>query len=120
MFVFRLYSIIISILITNTISCSQLLTTLLENNPFMGILNPELYRAKILELETYLKSNVPEEILKARDEAIEAAKKEKEEEAEEKGDEKDDDNNNELEIEKIEAAALAAAIADAEEKPSHV
>lgn len=113
---FRLYSIIISILITNTISCSQLLTTLLENNPFMGILNPELYRAKILELETYLKSNVPEEILKARDEAIEAAKKEKEEEAEEKGDEKDDDNNNELEIEKIEAAALAAAIADAEEK----
>ena len=40
----------------------------------MGMLNPDLYRTKIRELEAYLKSNVPEEILKARDAALEEAK----------------------------------------------
>ena len=94
---------------------SQLLTTLLENNPFMGILNPDLYRAKILELETYLKSNVPEEILKARDAALEEAKKENEEESGEDGSE-GNGGNSQREIEEIESAALAAAIADAEAK----
>ena len=80
----------------------------------MGMLNPDLYRAKIVELEAYLKSNVPEEILKARDAALEEAKKESEESEEEGGG--DSGANAELEFAKIESAALAAAIADAEEK----
>ncbi|KAL7531204.1 hypothetical protein ACHAWF_003671 [Thalassiosira exigua] len=52
----------------------SLLTTLLENNPFMGMLDPELYRAKIRELEAYLKANVPKEILKAHNKVLEEAK----------------------------------------------
>lgn len=89
----------------------QLVTTLLENNPFMGILNPDLYRTKIRELEAYLKCNVPEEILKARDAAIEEAKSNNEEESREGG-----GDNTEKELAEIESAALAAAIADAESK----
>mmetsp|Transcript_1590 Transcript_1590/g.3412 ORF Transcript_1590/g.3412 Transcript_1590/m.3412 type:complete len:1390 (+) Transcript_1590:152-4321(+) len=90
----------------------QLLTTLLENNPFMGMLNPDLYRTKIRELEAYLKCNVPEEILKARDAAIEEAKNNNiNEESGEEG-----DGNTKKELAEIESAALAAAIADAESK----
>ncbi|KAL7544117.1 hypothetical protein ACHAXR_013559 [Thalassiosira sp. AJA248-18] len=95
----------------------QLLTTLLENNPFMGMLDPNIYRTKIRELEAYLKCNVPEEILKARDAALEEARKNNEDES---GDGEDcdgsDDINTEKEIKEIESAALAAAIADAESK----
>lgn len=97
-------------------SCSKLLTTLLENNPFMGMLNPDLYREKIVELEAYLKSNVPEEILKARDAALEDAKKESEESEKEGGEGGSGGANAEREIAEIESAALAAAIAEAEEK----
>jgi len=80
----------------------QLLTSLLENNPFMGMLNPEPYREKVRELEAYLKCNIPEEILKARDTALEEAK--------------NDESQGERELHEIESAALAAAIADAEAK----
>ncbi|KAL7500027.1 hypothetical protein ACHAWT_007982 [Skeletonema menzelii] len=80
----------------------QLLTSLLENNPFMGMLNPEPYREKVRELEAYLKCNIPEEILKAKDTALEEAK--------------NDESQGEREIHEIESAALAAAIADAEAK----
>ena len=68
----------------------------------MGMLNPEPYRAKIRELEAYLKCNIPEEILKARDTALEEAR--------------NDESQGEREIQEIESAALAAAIADAEAK----
>ena len=69
----------------------------------MGLLNPEPYREKVCELENYLKSNVPEEILKARDAALEEAKN-------------DDSETTNVELEEIQSAALAAAIADAEAK----
>lgn len=82
----------------------------------MGMLNPDLYREKIVELEAYLKSNVPEEILKARDAALEDAKKESEESEEEGGEGGSGGANAEREIAEIESAALAAAIAEAEEK----
>ncbi|KAL9181578.1 LOW QUALITY PROTEIN: hypothetical protein ACHAXT_010383 [Thalassiosira profunda] len=144
----------------------QLLTTILENNPFMGMLDPEIYRSKVRELEAYLKANVPEEILKARDAALAEAKKNNEaaDDEEEGGEEKEDESGDEdgeeegaesgdeeakeegvedadeeakedseevaegdkekaaeaaemeKNIEEIEAAALAAAIADAEAK----
>lgn len=97
----------------------QLLTTLLENNPFMGMLNPDPYREKIRELEAYLRRNVPEEISKARAAALDEAKNKS-------GGDDDDDvgeiggeesvANTERELEEIESAALAAAIADIEAK----
>ena len=88
----------------------------------MGMLNPELYRSKIRELESYLKDNVPEEILKARDAALEEAKNQNDDD--ESGDavdgenagNGDDNGNTEREVQEIEAAALAAAIADAQAK----
>ena len=82
----------------------------------MGMLNPDLYREKIVELEAYLKSNVPEEILKARDAALEDGKKESEESEKEGGEGGSGGANAEREIAEIESAALAAAIAEAEEK----
>ncbi|KAL7445188.1 hypothetical protein ACHAXH_009750 [Discostella pseudostelligera] len=94
----------------------QLLTTLLENNPFMGMLNPDPYREKIRELEAYLKSNVPEEISKARSAAIEEAKNKSSEDDGEAGSGKDSVANAERELAEIESAALAAAIADMEAK----
>jgi len=66
----------------------------------MGILNPDIYREKIAELESYLRRNVPEEILKAKDTALEEAK--------------GDESGTEKELEEIESAALAAAIEDAD------
>jgi condensin complex subunit 1 len=83
----------------------QLLTSLLENNPYMGMLNPKPYQEKIRELEQHLQSNIPAEILQARDTALEETKKDQEGEA-----------TAERELQEIENAALAAAIADAEQK----
>ncbi|KAL7465779.1 hypothetical protein ACHAXS_006100 [Conticribra weissflogii] len=80
----------------------QLTTSLLDNNPFMGLLNPEPYREKIRELETYLKSNIPQAIIEARDAAIEEAN--------------NNESENDADLEEIRSAALAAAIADAEAK----
>jgi condensin complex subunit 1 len=47
----------------------QLLTTLLENNPFMGRLNPEPYRQKLTDLYTFVKANMPTSIEEAHQEA---------------------------------------------------
>jgi condensin complex subunit 1 len=81
----------------------------------MGMLNPDLYRTKIRELEAYLKSNVPEEILKARDAALEEAKNAGSDEDAGEGS-GGSDANVQRELKEIERAALAAAIADAEAK----
>jgi condensin complex subunit 1 len=54
-FIFSLKKMII-------IAPRKLLTLTLENNIFMGSLNPSLYEKKIAELEPYLKTNVPEHI----------------------------------------------------------
>jgi condensin complex subunit 1 len=43
-------------------SVVQLLTTLLENNPFMGDLDPSPYRTKLADLYNYVKNNLPEDI----------------------------------------------------------
>lgn len=66
----------------------------------MGILNPDIYREKIAEIESYLRHNVPEEILKAKNAALEEAKR--------------DGSGTDMELAEIESAALAAAIDDAE------
>jgi condensin complex subunit 1 len=71
----------------------------------MGMLNPKPYQEKIRELEQHLQSNIPAEILQARDTALEETKKDQEGEA-----------TAERELQEIENAALAAAIADAEQK----
>lgn len=69
----------------------------------MGLLNPKPYQEKIRQLETYLQSNIPAEILQARDTAMEETKEEGAATAE-------------RELQEIESAALAAAISDAEQK----
>jgi len=82
-------------------SAMQLLTLILENNPYMGCLDPVPYMDKVKELEVYLKANMPSDIEDARA----ASQKELEES---KGDE--------ISKDEIESAALAAAIAEAEEE----
>lgn len=79
----------------------------------MGMLDPDPYRDKIRELEAYLKSNVPEEISKARAVALEEVRgKSIEDVPVGRG----SDASAEKEINEIESAALAAAIADIESK----
>jgi condensin complex subunit 1 len=71
----------------------------------MGLLNPKPYQEKIIQLEQYLRCNIPSEILQARDAAMEETKNDAEGEA-----------TADKELQQIESAALAAAIADAEQK----
>lgn len=52
----------------------QLLTNLLEHNPFGGNLDPQPYRAKLKELYAYVKDNLPQHIQEAQDAAMEEAK----------------------------------------------
>jgi condensin complex subunit 1 len=77
----------------------QLLTILLENNPFMGSLDPEPYTSKLQLIYDTLKSTMPADILEAQETALKEAQ------------EADDADA----IRQIEGAALAAAIAKAEE-----
>jgi condensin complex subunit 1 len=72
----------------------QLLTLLLENNPYQGNLNPEPYRIKLAELYEYIKAHMPPHIAEAK--------------------ERDADDDDPLATEEIERAALAAAIAEAD------
>lgn len=44
----------------------QLLTILLENNPFQGSLDPEPYRSKLAELYEYVRTHMPANILEAQ------------------------------------------------------
>eukprot|EP00529_Nitzschia_sp_RCC80_P008048 CAMPEP_0113491348 /NCGR_PEP_ID=MMETSP0014_2-20120614/27510_1 /TAXON_ID=2857 /ORGANISM="Nitzschia sp." /LENGTH=1390 /DNA_ID=CAMNT_0000385137 /DNA_START=55 /DNA_END=4227 /DNA_ORIENTATION=- /assembly_acc=CAM_ASM_000159 len=78
----------------------QLLTTLLENNPYMGDLNPTPYRQKLAELYTFVKNNLPDNIKDAHDSAL-----------------ADAEANGEPEetLQQLEQATLAAAIAEADE-----
>ncbi len=77
---------------------SQVLSELLENNPFMGNLDPAPYRAKLNELYTYMKENMPAHIR----EANEAAMKDAEESEDAVG------------MQEVERAALAASLAEAD------
>jgi len=49
----------------------QLLTSLLEHNPFGGNLDPHPYRTKLAELYSYVKNNLPQHIKEAQDAASE-------------------------------------------------
>eukprot|EP00977_Amphora_coffeiformis_P007045 scaffold1522_cov166-Amphora_coffeaeformis.AAC.23 len=49
----------------------QLLTSLLEHNPFGGNLDPHPYRVKLAELYSYVKDNLPQHIQEAQDAATE-------------------------------------------------
>mmetsp|Transcript_10234 Transcript_10234/g.30019 ORF Transcript_10234/g.30019 Transcript_10234/m.30019 type:complete len:1354 (-) Transcript_10234:200-4261(-) len=76
----------------------QLLTTLLENNPYMGDLDPKPYRNKLVEMYAFVKENLPVSIKEAREERL----------AEAKANEESEDS-----ILQLEQATLAAAIAEA-------
>lgn len=76
----------------------QLLTTLLENNPYMGDLDPEPYRTKLGELYTYVKENLPADINDAHQAALIDAHR---------------NQDDEEDILQLEQATLAAAIAEA-------
>jgi len=77
----------------------QLLTTLLENNPFMGDLDPAPYKNKLAEMYIFVKNNLPESIKDAHESNLVDARA-----------------NGEIEeaILQLEQAALAAAIAEAD------
>lgn len=77
----------------------QLLTTLLENNPFMGDLDPEPYKNKLSEMYTFVKNNLPESIKDAHESNLADARA--------SGQTAD-------EILQLEQAALAAAISEAD------
>ena len=74
----------------------QLLTLLLENNPYQGNLNPEPFRMKLAELYEYIKAHMPKHIAEAQNSSNEG------------------EDHNAEEILEIERAALATAIAEAD------
>lgn len=76
----------------------QLLTTLLENNPYMGDLDPRPYRNKLSEMYAFVKENLPESIKEAHEASLAEARANEESEAT---------------ILQLEQATLAAAIAEA-------
>ncbi|KAG7349724.1 non-SMC mitotic condensation complex subunit 1 [Nitzschia inconspicua] len=77
----------------------QLLTTLLENNPFMGDLDPNPYRLKLSEMYEFVKANLPVNINEAYQTSLANAK----------------ENGDSVEaLFELEQATLAAAIAEAE------
>lgn len=82
----------------------------------MGMLNPDLYREKIRELEAYLKCNVPEEIAKARAAALEDVNNKRDDDDDGKNSGVHSGTDTERERDEIESAALTAAIADIESK----
>ena len=73
-----------------------LLTTVLENNPFVGSLDPKPYVEKTKELYAYIKEHMPADIKEAHMASLEAA------------------GDDERTIFEAEQAALAAAMAEAE------
>jgi condensin complex subunit 1 len=72
---------------------------LLENNPFMGSLDPGPYKSKLQEIYDTLESTMPANILEAQQTALKEA----------------EEADNADAIRQIKGAALAAAIAEAEE-----
>jgi len=76
----------------------QLLTVLLENNPYMGNLDPERYRVKLQGLYDFVRSNLPDNIEEAHEAALAEAQ----------------ESNDQVSIGELEQATLCAAIAEAE------
>ena len=72
---------------------------MLENNPFLGDLDPEPYRQKLSEIYDYVKNNLPEDIKHAHEANVQEAK---------------DNEETEDVFMELERATLAAAIAEAE------
>lgn len=75
----------------------QLLTAILENNPFMGDLNPTRYRAKLEELTKFVVDNLPEDLRLAQASMVE------------NGEDQSDAN-----LAELQRATIAAAVAEAE------
>ena len=86
------------VLLTYSVLHYQLLTSLLEHNPFGGNLDPSPYRSKLAELYAYVKNNLPQHIQEAQITAIEEAQ------------------NNEKALREIEQATLATVLAEISEE----
>jgi len=80
-------------------SAMQLLTLLLENNPFMGSLDPVPYAEKAKEIKAYLEANIPENIKEAQETAL-----------------REQESSSDMSTEEINGAALAAAMEESESK----
>lgn len=80
---------------------------MLENNPFMGNLDPEPYQSKIEELESFLEENMPDSVRAAR-KVVDLARKQREDEESSEGDQ--------LRVteENLQAAAVEAAMVESE------
>ena len=90
----------IEMILTQHFSVFQkLLTTLLENNPYMGDLDPKPYRYKLAEMYEFVKKNLPESIQEAHEANINEAR---------------ENNETKETIMQLEQAALAAAIAESD------
>ena len=74
----------------------QLLTVLLENNPWTGSLDPEPYRAKLAELYDYVKEHLPDQVREAQQASVVDAA------------------DDPAALAELEQAALAAAMAEAD------
>ena len=77
---------------------SQLLTLLLENNPFLESLDPGPYQDKVAEIHQYLLENIPTRILEETREAAQTI---------------DEGESKQMDEEQIKHTALAAAIDEA-------
>lgn len=76
------------------------MTTLLENNPFLGDLDPAPYRNKLQELYIYVKNNLPASIKEAYEASLSDIER---------------NGGTEEEIQQLEQATLKAAILEADE-----
>lgn len=72
---------------------------MLENNPFLGDLDPEPYRQKLAEMYDYVKNNLPEDLKEAHEANMQEAK---------------ENQATAEDIMELERATLAAAIAEAD------
>ncbi|CAJ1944395.1 unnamed protein product [Cylindrotheca closterium] len=77
----------------------QLLTVLLENNPFLGELDPEPYRLKLKEMYEYVKAHLPQHLNEAYQTKLQDSR---------------ENGETEEDILELESATLAAAIAEAD------
>ncbi|GAX12009.1 condensin complex subunit 1 [Fistulifera solaris] len=80
-----------------------LISELLENNPFMGNLDPAPYRTKLNELYTYMKENMPPHIRGANEAAMKDA----------------EESEDAVAMQEVERAALAASLSEADTLLEH-
>ena len=96
----RITPLQLSHLFKSILSFCQILTLVLENNPFNNSLSPVPYENKMKDVRNYLLEHLPQNLKEAKDEAVNEI-----------------DNEDVLEIENIENAAIEAAISEFESIP---